>query len=606
MPPPHADRSGGPPKNSAESDILDQSNLQATSAGFTSGRVGLYSLRHRLPLLILGFLGVIGATFSWMAYHEVQHALRLNGLERAAAAATHVAELLGDSAAAREAEARRFASDPRVRQAVQAGAVPASFRSSLSRNQDSTVWLYDPKGSVIWPLREPQPSALPPPHDRGSAVPSEGVSPLRLHDGRVSYSVTVTVPGDSEGTLPAGYLSIERSIRSSSGTALIERLIGDGAAIKLGNAEGNIWTDLTAPVPAPPLGGSSASSAHTIDGQIRLGASAPVAGTPWLAWADVSEAAVLEPAWTLWERMVPITLVITLLGGLAVYVVSARVTKPLEQLAHAAQAVASGDYSHRLVIARRDEIGRVALAFNAMAVQIGESHEQLEERVHSRTQELEAFSYSVSHDLRAPLRHIGGFAGLLQQSGSTYFTEQDRRYVGTIADAARRMSRLVDDLLGFSRVGRQEMQRSTVDLDFLVREVIGEHAGDVDARQVEFVVGALPPVRGDRAMLKVVFTNLIGNAVKYTSTRERARIEIGAVPANPASVFFVRDNGVGFDMQYVDKLFGVFQRLHTAEEFEGTGIGLANVSRVVKRHGGRVWAEAEVDRGASFYIHLPE
>jgi light-regulated signal transduction histidine kinase (bacteriophytochrome) len=221
--------------------------------------------------------------------------------------------------------------------------------------------------------------------------------------------------------------------------------------------------------------------------------------------------------------------------------------------------------------------------------------------------ELEAFSYSVSHDLRAPLRHIGGFAALLSQSASTSLDADGQRLLATIISAATRMGRLIDDLLAFSRVGRTPLDRGEVSLNPLIRDVQREIMTGLNGPEIVWHLHDLPAVRGDRALLRLVFMNLISNAVKYSSKRPQAEIEVGALPgAADEVVLFVRDNGVGFDMQYASKLFGVFQRLHSTEEFEGTGIGLANVRRIVHRHGGRVWAEGEINRGAAFFVTLPQ
>jgi PAS domain S-box-containing protein len=220
--------------------------------------------------------------------------------------------------------------------------------------------------------------------------------------------------------------------------------------------------------------------------------------------------------------------------------------------------------------------------------------------------ELEAFSYSVSHDLRAPLRHISGFAMMLEESASRSLDAEGRRLLATIRAAATHMGRLIDDLLSLSRVGRTELARSNVDLDRLGRDVQREVSRDLNGREVDWRLHDLPTVHGDPALLRLVLVNLLSNAVKYSAPRSRAEIEVGAVSGDGETVVFVRDNGVGFDMKYADKLFGVFQRLHNSDEFEGTGIGLANVRRIVQRHGGRTWAEGHVDAGATFYFSLPD
>jgi len=239
-------------------------------------------------------------------------------------------------------------------------------------------------------------------------------------------------------------------------------------------------------------------------------------------------------------------------------------------------------------------------------------NEELEQRVVQRTaqleavnKELEAFSYSVSHDLRAPLRHVSGYVELLNKRFQSDLPEKGQHYLNSIADSVRIMGMLIDDLLQFSRTGRTEMHQSDLDMNEIVKEVKESLCKDNPDRKIEWVLGKLPSINGDEAMLKLVWTNLLSNAVKFTRTRKKARIGIGARKDNKELVFFVRDNGVGFDMQYAQKLFGVFQRLHPTEEFEGTGIGLANVHRIVLRHGGRTWAEAEPDKGAVFYFSIP-
>jgi signal transduction histidine kinase len=226
-------------------------------------------------------------------------------------------------------------------------------------------------------------------------------------------------------------------------------------------------------------------------------------------------------------------------------------------------------------------------------------------RIQSSNKELETFAYSVSHDLRAPLRHIDGYVNLLGETSKTLGSEGER-YTKKISESAKQMGLLIDNLLAFSGMGRSAMQREWVESCALVEQVREELAPDMQGRIIDWKIGKLPRVYADKALMKQVWMNLLGNAIKYSRNRKQAEIEVGCKEGPAEFEFFVRDNGAGFDMQYLSKLFGIFQRLHLKEEFEGTGIGLANVQRIIARHGGKTWAEGEVNVGATFYFTLPK
>lgn len=237
-----------------------------------------------------------------------------------------------------------------------------------------------------------------------------------------------------------------------------------------------------------------------------------------------------------------------------------------------------------------------------LEAKVAERAEQLERINH----ELEAFTYSVSHDLRAPLRAIEGFARLLRDDTQSNLNANGIHFLQHICTGTKQMGQLIEDLLSFSRLGRKPMTLRPVNMAELAADAISDAQGGAGTRVVEAVIALLPAAMGDRAMLRQVFINLISNAFKFTRKTERARVEVGSYSAPGETVYFVRDNGAGFDMEYARKLFGVFQRLHSSEEFDGTGVGLAIVQRVVHRHGGRVWAEGKVDSGATFFFSLPE
>jgi two-component system sensor kinase len=228
------------------------------------------------------------------------------------------------------------------------------------------------------------------------------------------------------------------------------------------------------------------------------------------------------------------------------------------------------------------------------------------EKLADANEELEAFAYSVSHDLRVPLRAIDGFSRIMVEDYEKELDEEGIRLLNIIRDNTKKMGQLIDDILLLSRAGRQEMNLAEMDMNSIVQAVYNDFSNQTENRNLNFMVGELPPVYGDRALIYQVYTNLIGNSIKFTSHRDPAEITVGYEDGDEDYIFFVSDNGAGFDMKYITKLFGLFQRLHSPEEFDGTGVGLSIVQRIVKRHDGKVWGEGEVDKGATIYFTLPK
>jgi light-regulated signal transduction histidine kinase (bacteriophytochrome) len=290
----------------------------------------------------------------------------------------------------------------------------------------------------------------------------------------------------------------------------------------------------------------------------------------------------------------------------------AEIARLEQQLAAQAQRDEDLCERERLVAERSAELEQAVAALLVREQDIRRLNEELEERVHQRTlalelanKELESFSYSVSHDLRAPLRAIDGFCRALGEDYGAQLDAQGQQYLQRISAAALRMSQLIDDLLGLSRVARSELRSGAVDLSNTVTTIAAELQRGDALRQVAFVIAPDVQVSGDAYLLRIALENLLANAWKFTTREKAPRIEFGQLPAPNETICYVRDNGAGFDMAYSGKLFGPFQRLHASHEFPGTGIGLATVKRIMHRHGGRVWAEGQVGQGATFYFALP-
>ena len=305
-------------------------------------------------------------------------------------------------------------------------------------------------------------------------------------------------------------------------------------------------------------------------------------------------------------------------------IIARNISKPLNELTKGAEIIGKGDLEHKVEVKSKDELGELATAFNRMTgnlKKVTASRDELDREVTVRkrvegeivkantelaavNKELEAFAYSVSHDLRAPLRSIDGFSHALLEDYQERLDEQGKEYLQRVRSATQRMAVLIDDLLKLSRVTRSEMKRETVDLSALAQSIAEELQETQPERQVAFVIAPGLTTAGDARLLRLIMENLLSNAWKFTSYHPQARIEFGVTQVNGKETFFVSDDGAGFDMTYANKLFGVFQRLHSSEEFPGTGVGLATVQRIVHRHDGQVWAEGKEEEGATFYFTL--
>lgn len=841
-----------------------------------------YSLRWRLPIQIAALVAVVLVAFLWAAYQRIETALVRAAGERAQRAADQIARLLDGQAlldqmneigAMPELRAMLVSQSPEARDRVRARL--EQLRSAAPRRFE--VW--DAAGTlqleVAVPGTSPErssPELLPP----ADAPTAPGFSPLQRSGDTVYIDLVAPIPDRSRSgasastTRPLGLLRV-RSTFAGNPSGIFSRLLGDDAQVRVGNRTSRFWTDFKELMPSEvDLSRTGVQQYRDADGQLHVGAASLIPATPLAAWVDFPFAVATAPARVFLRRMLGVAALFVTAAGILAAVLAARVTTPLNEIREAASALAAGDYTRRVTVRRRDEIGHLKRVFNSMASAIQRSSEalrrsednyyrlfannphpmwvfdaetlrildvndtavsfygysrdeflsmsltdlrppeevpkllahlarpapgtlqgiwkhrkkdgtlvdveinwhdleidgrpahvilandvteslraqealrerealfrslaetmphivwtlgpdgaveyvnrqwreyagldleataqagwhavlhpddrsagiveewaeairegrpyecscrlqrqadgayrwhlvrwtplrrengaialwvgtstdiddtrrseealralnlELEARVRARTaeleevnRELEAFSYSVSHDLRAPLRHVQGYVELLTTALEGQLADRPRRYLQTITDATVEMGQLIDDLLTLARISRTPMAEERVSLDSIVRGVIERLETTTRGRNIVWTVHPLPEVCGDASLIRQVYVNLLDNAVKYTRGRDPAAIEIGSCGEEDGRVvLFVRDNGAGFDMQYVHKLFGVFQRLHRSEEFEGTGVGLATVQRIVHRHRGRAWAEGEVGKGATFYFTL--
>lgn len=589
------------------------------------------SITYRLPILIGTLLLGVIVIFTWVTYRSVEAAALEAGRERLRFVSTQLATTFQQSVANISNKSALAANDEAVKAFLEKPE-PAE-RAAVGELLKPMVGATDPGGLRVEILKADGSLALALPQDSKPmpvALSAElknaaangpsftSVGEIRLINGILTVPLVAMVKGP-EGQ-PVGYLIRWRKLTTTpDGRKQFSDLVGANAQLIIGNTQGDLWTDLAGQVPGPPIDVRRTTDVvqYTREGdRSMLSMTRPISGTPWVVTVEFSDSVLLFEAHRLLRRMLIFGPLVLLVGLVGAVLLSSSFTNPLISLTEAARGIAAGDYNRAVKARSRDELGELAAAFNSMALQVRDSHQDLENNVRQRTAqleaanaELEAFSYSVSHDLRAPLRAMNGFSKIVAENYGSQVPAEARRYLDMIRDNATHMGRLIDDLLAFSQLGRKSVQKQPIDSAGLVHRVFAELKPEAGERKIQFSVGELPPVEADPALLRQVYVNLLSNAIKYTRHCPEAHIEVSAQQNGDGPedvVFSVKDDGAGFDMRYADKLFGVFQRLHRAEEFEGTGVGLATVQRIIQRHGGRIWAEAAVNHGATFYFTLQD
>ncbi|MES1215967.1 MAG: ATP-binding protein [Bacteroidota bacterium] len=432
--------------------------------------------------------------------------------------------------------------------------------------------------------------------------------------GSMYYPVIVSVT-DNKKTI--GYLVRWRMINTTPKTVeQLSQLMGTDAKLYVGNDDGKLWTDMVKPVPPLPVNKMNAHHVmkYSTGGKPVIATVRPIPGTNWLVSVEMPQQKILEAAHSFLYWVIISGVVLLAAGIFFAWRMSRNITRPLNKLTAAASSIAAGNYSTLVEIDKQDELGKLANAFNAMALQVQQSQEDLEKKVLQRTaelqsvnKELEAFSYSVSHDLRAPLRAISGYSMILKEDYESKLDAEAIRIINATILNVKMMGQLIDDLIAFSQMGKADAMHDSIDMKQMAESVTSEILQHEKDHKYEFIINPLPSSHGNPGMIKQVWANLVGNAVKYSSKKSDPRIEIGYKENGSAkNIYYVKDNGVGFDMQYSHKLFGVFQRLHNQDAFEGTGVGLALVKRIIDKHDGEVWAESTNGQGATFYFSLPK
>jgi signal transduction histidine kinase len=586
------------------------------------------SLRTKVPLFIGVGLAVVIAVWTWVSYGNIRQVLTETGKQRLAAATPEVARIFRAQLRASWANVRTGLS--------RSAAVQGYIRSGGRTDGDSVRVQLDRSVTganvrlALFALDGTPLIASPDTSGAGSAERHEelagsfaaategpefaGVGPLRRMRGDIVMPFVASIITPDSQPIALGVLW-----RKITGTEQVRDqlagLIGSDAQVFIGNARGDLWTDVsgaatTFPV-AIPFDGNSVEF-QPDDATPVFAGGREIEGTPLAIAVTFSQETLMAPARLFLRRSITLGAFVTLVAAALAWLLSRRITSPLHALTSAAKAAAAGAPIGSVVIDRDDEIGQLSASFNRMAANVNESREALERKVSARTaelreryEELEAFAHSISHDLRAPLRAMHGFSQALVEDCGEQLDDTGKDYVRRIATAAKRMDLLTQDLLAYSRVSRTEAGLSTVPLSAAVTSALEQLEADLKAHDAEVrVKEPLPHVLAHRALLEQAIANLVSNGAKFAAAGTRPVIQISAEPANGTIRLWVADNGIGIEPAHHERIFSVFERLHPADQYPGTGIGLAIVRKSAERMGGAAGVVSSPGAGSRFWIDL--
>ena len=582
------------------------------------------SIEYKLPLSIAALLLTVIVVSSWAAYRGVRRAAFSAARERLTNVTSELAALLETQGAQMETQLAHAAANDTIRrffnsQTRQTRLNVLAVLRSMGPAPEQVI------GAELWNARHqrllttiPQESYFEPGGQVENVVwaahaDTGAVGRIQLIGDSLAYPISALVT-DQAG--PLGYVVQWR--RASSSPSAHEgtvQIIGTGAGLYIGDDRGDFWTDLVGAVPKPPVDVRAARGILTYERSGKgpmIAAARSLATLPWVVLVEFPERLIAAPVTLFYRRLLVVDLALVVLGFLAAWWMGHRIAAPLRQLTAASVGIAAGDYSRSVAVQRDDEVGQLATAFTRMAHRVRDAQARLEDQVRERTSalqerndELEAFGYSISHDLRAPLRAMQGFSQALLEDCGDRLDAMGREYAERIVAGARRMDELIRDLLAYSRVSRAELHLLSVPLTPVAHSALAELSGALRSRNANVRVDEpLPAVLGHPATLSQVLMNLLGNGLKFVPPERTPELRVSAERRNGVVRVWVEDNGIGIAPEHQARIFRVFERLHSADDYPGTGIGLAIVRKAVERMGGQVGVESTPGHGSRFWVEL--